>query len=141
MAEYWKQIIRYIIIYWANTVAPVYMIIDFLVTKIVFKFRHLVFWILIAGGYLALFAIGYQIINDSDPFPLNKDNIYTVYTPVAFVGILLNHFVFTLISKAKWMYTKDPSEYGGEDSEVEKIIEKYKHFVKKRAIAYNSSIR
>ena len=101
----------------------------------------MLFLFLIGGGYLALFAVGYEIIKDGDPFPINKDNIYTVYTPGAFVGIVLLHLIFTIISKIKFKYTKDPVDIGGEDTEVERIIEKYKVFVKKRAIAYNSSIR
>lgn len=117
-----------------------YMFFDFIVSKMVFRFRHVIFHLVVGLGYLALYAIGQSIITDGSKFPLPKNKFYNEYTPIGFVAIVIIHAVFTTYTKIRWNRTKDPKEFG-EDTEVENIVKKYKKYIKKRANDIRESLR
>ena len=98
----------------------------------IFKYRHFVFSIIIGLLFLSLFRLGETIIPDKQLFPLGRSNFFGYYTPVGFVTMFIIHMALAFYTKLRFSLTKDPRENGGEDTEVESIITKYKKFVKRR---------
>lgn len=82
--------------------------------------------------FLGLFRLGETIIPDKNLFPLGRDNFFGYYTPFGFVAMFIIHMALAFYTKLRFYMTKDPRENGGEDTEVETIISKYKKFIKRR---------
>lgn len=76
-----RMYFRKIILYWINTLPSFYMIFDFMFTKIVFRFRHLVFSILYGGCFLTVVFLGFHMINEND-FPIPKDSYFNSSTAI-----------------------------------------------------------
>lgn len=73
---------------------PLYMFIDFLLTKLIFRNRHVIFHMLVGLAYLGVFALGEEIIGDVSQFPLDKETFLNPYTPLGFVGAAFAHFLY-----------------------------------------------
>ena len=93
-APYWRRTFRIVVCVWSNSVTPLYMFLDFLLTKLVFRYRHVIFHTLVGLAYLGVFALGEEMIGDVSQFPLEKEIIFNPYTPLGFVGGVFAHFLF-----------------------------------------------
>ena len=122
----WMYILRRIITTWLNVIPPLYLLIDFSFSKLVFKYRHIVFHFLLALAFLGVLKAGERILNDRKAFAIHFEDLFSMYSPFGFLAIALIHFAFCFISKLKYQGRRDPRYYGGEDAEVEKIVKKYK---------------
>lgn len=134
-----RQVFRMIVCIWINTIPPVYMFFDLLLTKMIFKMRHVLFHVLIMLSFLAVFEAGSKLIPDNT-LPLHSEDFMNYYTPAGFVVGCIIHFLYCAYTNIRFKMTRDPREVGGEDTEVEKIIKRYKSHIKRKVKATEDSI-
>mmetsp|Transcript_18943 Transcript_18943/g.21225 ORF Transcript_18943/g.21225 Transcript_18943/m.21225 type:complete len:81 (+) Transcript_18943:536-778(+) len=78
-------IFRDIVTIWINTIPPIYLLIDFFFSKLIFKYRHVIFHLSIGIGFLAMYRLGETMINEFKVFPLKRTDIINPFTPAGLI--------------------------------------------------------